>query len=414
MVGAARCASYDPVGVRTSVAQALARAGDPLATVRRGDRVLVKLNHLGEHPPERAVITHPEVLGAALEQLVDHGARVVVGDVLDRPGSEAFRTSGTWDACARVGVEPVNLREWGYARVNSPGATRVPRPLLSRAVSECDLVMNLPKLKAHVQVTLTLGLKNTYGLLPFRVRTQYHRQFLAVRDFAEMLVDIYSAVAPRFTLMDGIVALEGAGPGRKGVPREVGVLLAGQDPVALDAVATNLVGLTPRRIDTTRIAADRGMGEARLDRVQLVGGTLDELRIPDFRLPRPMLFAATLMDRMPPVVVEPATRLASWSREVPAHTGAGCTSCGGCAARCPEQAITMVEGTPVVALERCQPCFACVEGCPSGALTATWNGPGQLTHRLTRLANRTRRRLKRWLGLRPTRSLRQGGGSCSP
>jgi ferredoxin len=170
--------------------------------------------------------------------------------------------------------------------------------------------------------------------------------------------------------------------------------------VALDAVATAIVGLPPRRIGTTRIAADRGLGEARLPAIQIRGPSVAELRVPRFRLPSRMLFAATIFDRLPSLLVEPATGLATLGRERPELVAERCTGCGECVTACPEGGLRLRNGVVELDPERCTPCFACVEACPTEALERGWNRAGQVTHGLTTAVNRTRRRVKRFLGLR--------------
>ncbi len=135
------------------------------------------------------------------------------------------------------------------------------------------LIVDLPKLKTHSFTAFTGAVKNMFGVIPCGSRLDLHSRFPGSEAFSRALVDIFACIPPRLTLMDAIVAMDGPGPAG-GAPRPVGLVLAGRDAVAVDAVAQSLVGFGPEDVATTVIAARRGLGRADLRSIEIAGESL--------------------------------------------------------------------------------------------------------------------------------------------
>ena len=110
-------------------------------------------------------------------------------------------------------------------------------------VAEADGVFDLPKLKTHVLMSMTGAVKNLFGVLPGLSKVGYHATHPSQEQFADVLLDLAEYVRPRLSIMDGVLAMEGDGPGASGTPRHAGVLLVSDSPLALDAAAAALIGL---------------------------------------------------------------------------------------------------------------------------------------------------------------------------
>jgi len=349
LVSGASCRDY--AQAREALARALELLPGPFAA--RGDPVLVKPNLLAAHAPHEAVTTHPAVVDAALSLASDLGARAVVAD---SPGlgsvHRVARVAGVAEVCRRHGVPVLDLGESEAAEV-SGGTYRGLR--LAREAVETRWLWNLPKWKTHTMMGLTLGVKNLFGCVPGKSKVAAH--FRAGRRpevFARHLLDIEGALSPCLTVLDGVVAMEGAGPSR-GRPLERGLLLASGDAAALDWEATRLSGLAPRDVPTVAESVESG----RLDpgRVRLLGVEPRPLRFRpapgspcDWPLPRPL-------KRLLRGLVSPAPRF----------DAAGCKGCGACSEACPAGALR--PGTPPeLSQETCIRCYCGQELCPHGAV----------------------------------------------
>ncbi|MBC7220301.1 DUF362 domain-containing protein [Candidatus Bipolaricaulota bacterium] len=381
-----RVHTYDKAEIRSAVEAALAEIGGLRAIVRPGAKAFVKVNHLSPpSPPERGIITHPAFTAAVLSLLKEITPHITVGDDLHPSTPDGFDVSGYRTMCTQLGVRLVNLREIGFTRVKIGGEV-LDEVYLGRALLEADVVINLPKLKTHSLTLFTGAVKNMYGVIPGGLRSAFHGRYTDPTEFSHLLVDIFASTRPHLTIMDGIVAMEGAGPAN-GTLRELGVILASQDGVAVDAVAAQIIGLDPLAVATTRHAHARGVGVGDLDRIEVVGEPLASVAVPDFRLPP--LPAGAIVARAPRFLTRFITSQISARPQVVART---CIGCGACARICPTGAATVTDGKAAINRRTCIRCMCCHEVCRFGAIALRRSAVGALVHPLVRARRRARRR----------------------
>ncbi|MCX8013256.1 MAG: DUF362 domain-containing protein, partial [Rectinema sp.] len=238
-----RCREYDPSALDTVFEQAAEYAGFPDI---RGARILLKPNILMASQAAKAVTTHPEFVAAAVRFARARGASEIwIGDSPGwQPAILAAKASGIYDAALGAGAAWADFRDASPIPVES-GKKLLNIPLTTW-LKKIDLVINLPKLKNHRLMTYTGAMKNLFGLIPGTAKSALHLQYPAVRDFGEMLVDLALSVRC-FTFMDGIVAMQGEGPG-SGTPYNLGIILASNSTADLDWTAVRCVGYNPHRI----------------------------------------------------------------------------------------------------------------------------------------------------------------------
>jgi uncharacterized protein (DUF362 family)/Pyruvate/2-oxoacid:ferredoxin oxidoreductase delta subunit len=354
-----RCADYERERTYASVKRAVDLLGGMRAFVKPGDRVLIKPNLLKARPPEAAVTTHPEIVRSVIRLVREAGGVAVVGD---SPGMGDLRKvcekSGILDVVNEEGARLADPDE--AVTVNNSG--RFQRFEISRWAHESDLIINLPKLKTHGMTTLTGAVKNLFGCVPGKRKVQWHFNTGVNHElFMTMLVELCALLKPRLTIMDAVVGMEGNGPG-SGDPRPINVVIAGQDPVAVDVVSSMVVGVSPERLPLMRAAAAAGYGETRPDRIRILGEPLSEVAIRHFRLP-------------PQAHLE--WKLPEWARRMlkdalttkPVINHRNCIQCGICQGHCPQGAISGNDKKLSINYRNCIRCFCCQEFCPQGAIS---------------------------------------------
>ncbi|MFH1269711.1 MAG: DUF362 domain-containing protein, partial [Candidatus Omnitrophota bacterium] len=280
-VSIVRCRDYEPGRVLEATRKALDLLGGISAFIPAGSRVLVKPNLLMSKEPESGIDTHPEVVRAVIKILKGINCSIFLGDgpstwgkYLENP-DEVYEKSGMKRVCREEGVELVYFENKCWKR-NLPLATWL---------DKCDRVVNLPKFKTHDLMVLTGAIKNLFGFVWKIHKTELHKKHYCVDDFAGVLVDIYEEVRPSLTVIDGIVAMEGDGPGTSGKLRSAGLLFAGKDCVALDSILALIMGIEPKDVLSTREAAARGLGIADIKSISVAGERLEDVIGEPFILP---------------------------------------------------------------------------------------------------------------------------------
>lgn len=359
-----RASTYDPQEVYDAIKSAVDLLGGIQSFVKRGERILIKPNLLSAKPPESAITTHPSVVGAVITLVKEAGAKPFVGD---SPGIGSARRvadrTGLMGVCQEMGVEMVDLTD--SIELDNPKGKTFKRFQIARTALEADGIINLPKLKTHTQMFLTLGVKNLFGCVVGKRKPQWHLAVGEDREaFARMLVDLYLLLRPRLTIVDGIVGMEGDGPGSSGDPRCLGLIFASDDCIAMDTVITESLGVRADALFTTKVARADGLGETFLERIEVVGERVEDVRLNDFRFPS---IVGIGFDMGIPDAVESYLRNTLTPR--PFIDKYRCTLCRLCIEVCPPQVMALADDTIEIDYSRCIRCFCCQEMCPEGAIT---------------------------------------------
>jgi uncharacterized protein (DUF362 family) len=279
-----RANRYDDLAkLRLSIEALLEPLGGMGAIVKPGDRVLLKPNLLTGSRPGKECVTRPEVVHCVAQMVLDAGGKPFLGD-----GPAFGSVYGVAKASGYLPlIEELNLPvvEFHGARYQTVSDS-FDHLRLSKEVMDADVVINLPKVKSHVQLTLTLGVKNLFGCVPGKMKAWWHMEAGKDADrFGEMLVETARAIAPNLTIVDGIIGHEGNGPSG-GEPRLLGVLGASADVFALDRAMVEILQIDPQRIPTQRAASRLGLNDDELV-FSLMGP--QDLVIADWRLPDKMM-----------------------------------------------------------------------------------------------------------------------------
>jgi len=355
-VALVKCKDYDRALVLDATRKALDLIGGVSAFIQPGSKVLVKPNLLMAKEPEFGIDTHPEVVRAVVRLLKEINCQIYLGDGPSVWGTQAedvdevYEKSGMRRVCEEEGIALVKFDK-GRWRDKFP---------LAAWLDNCDYLVSLPKFKTHDTTILTGAIKNLFGLVTGIYKTELHKKYFDHEDFAKILVDIYVEARPALTIIDGIVAMEGDGPGTSGELRKTGVVLAGSDCVALDSVLALIMGLKPCDILTTKEAAARDLGVADINTISIFGEKLEDVIEGPFKLP-----STSLKTKIPRPIIELAKKLIRFYPKVDYNN---CTLCGACVGICPNKIISIKSGRIVIDYSGCISCFCCQEACPNSAI----------------------------------------------
>ena len=370
------CDSYDEEKVYLAMKQGVELLGGMEQFVKPRERILVKPNFLLPADVDSAATTHPAVMRGMFRLLQEAGC----GQVLygDSPGHGSCKT-----VAERIGVDQGECYGARMADMSHEVLVQFEEGMtakefhFAKEVTEADAIINLCKMKTHSLERVTGAVKNLYGLICGYRKAAGHVKFPNATVFARMLADIHRCVKPRLHVMDGIIAMEGNGPG-SGMPTPMNVLLFSADPVALDGVFCHLVYLDPEMVPTNTQGANMGIGTYDEQEIRVVTPdgeiSMDKLAEtwgnPKFDVDRQGT-KKSILGRYSEIMT-------SFTRR-PVIDKSKCIRCGICVSHCPVpgKAIDFKRGkdqTPVYDYKKCIRCYCCQEMCPQSAIRSRRHG----------------------------------------
>ena len=248
-----------------------------LPEIVAGKRIFIKPNFVRpDYEFNPANCSDPRAVLALGKLVKQAGASSV--SIGDNPGKGlAFR-----DAVANIpgyetwlenGIETLFYEDSEPVIENIPDARLFQTIKYPSALKNFDVFINLAKIKMHMMVTASLGIKNLYGLLLDDDRMSHHRP-----DVNMKLVEILKFFTPDITILEGIWALEGQAPICGEPVKDFNTIVAGINPVAVDAVGASIIGIEPVELATNRIANAEGYGPYQLDEIEICGEKIENVQ----------------------------------------------------------------------------------------------------------------------------------------
>ncbi len=371
IVSIEKCSSYDVDEVYNALKKSLDAINFKMP---KNKKILLKPNIIAQNTPEQATTTHPSVVEAVCRIFEEKNCKICIGE------SSAFYQGG----CTRLGFETTGIAAAGkkYGAEIIPFETTLLKKITSgkalnpfyitQAVFDCDMVVNIPKLKLHRLARYTGAIKNTYGCVVGGTKQIYHKLFQHRSDYQEYwgkaLVDVHEAVKPGLTIMDAIIGLDKDGPAANGTPRFTGLLLASENGAALDAVACRVIGFDPYWVPAVREALNRRMTS--VDKIIIAGELvlIPYVKLPDVK--QKTGISKKLDDHVFDQFIV-----------TPVISESECNKCNSCIEKCAPQAIQSTSsGYPHIDLSKCIHCYCCSEYCPKKAISLS----GGVTNHLIR------------------------------
>ena len=280
-----RMSAANPPGSDAVVSIVRTRPGEVLSSVRRAmeladwrqfissnAEVALKVN-LGWDKLVPGAVSAPWVVEGVVQTIRDYVARIylVEADQVVVNVEDALRKTRLGRVCEAYDVEWVNLSLGGFVHMQSDDRLVLNDVYIPEILTRTE-VISLPVMKTHNKSVITGAIKNQWGCL----QTLRHNFHLVL---SQALVDVNTMVRPRFAVMDGTIALEGDGP-KSGRPKEMNLVLASGDLVALDATAAQVMGFDPDMIEHLQLCAQHGLGTADCRDIGVVGECIEDVKQP--------------------------------------------------------------------------------------------------------------------------------------
>ena len=365
------CGEYKEEKIYTLLKQGLDFLGGLETLIPKGAKILLKPNLLKKAEVEKAVITHPVVVGAFAGILRENGyEHIVLADSCGHGTTQAvIRGTGMDTYLEKYHIPAIDYSE-GVKTVY-PQGIQAKEFILPKELLEQDCVISLSKMKTHALERITGAVKNSYGFVYGFHKAKGHTQYPSADSFARMLIDLNKCVSPKLYVMDGIVAMEGNGPG-SGDPVPMNVMLMSTDPIALDSVFSRLVYLKPEMVPTNYHGEKMRLGTWKEEEITLLtpegeismAEAVKQYGNPAFNVDRTEV-RRNIWTKM-------AGALKIFQKK-PYIEADKCVRCGICVQSCPVpgKAVDFRKGKgkpPVYDYRKCIRCFCCQEMCPKKAI----------------------------------------------
>lgn len=331
--------------------------------IKQGDRVLLKPNFVVASPAVTAINTNPDFIAAVVEILSDYGCSIAIGDSpMVGTAEAASRALGLYEKLKKYDVKYMTFQNPVPAmKENDRLKNRIFKELnIAGELNEYDKIINLPKLKTHAQMGMSLATKNLYGCVVGKEKRRWHFITGNSMKFARLLVEVSRSVAPTLNILDGIEGMDLMGPtnGRK---RKTNVILASTNCIALDRVVVELIKKKPSSIPIFKAAEDLSLTGTDIKKINIAGDRIEDCYIKNFEL----------LNILPTDFIgvnflgKPFKRMVTQRIVIDQEK---CKRCRRCEENCPARAISY-NGRININYDMCIRCCCCQESCPSGAVT---------------------------------------------
>ncbi|MDF2840330.1 MAG: hypothetical protein K0Q99_1102 [Clostridia bacterium] len=352
------CSSYQVQVVMDKLNQAMLQLGGWDKYIKPNMKVLLKVNLIGPKTSDSGAITHSEFVRAITRILKGKGCQVWIGDSSGgaiagiAPTGKSLKVSGLEAVAAEEGAVIKNFDSEGVVSIK-PESGIVKEMHLAKPMFEADVVINLPKLKTHSAAIYTGAVKNVFGCIPGLKKADFHKLAPDPKYFGEITADIHKACKIKLHIMDGITAMQGEGPTAGGT-YAAGKILISEDPLALDVVAAKMLHLNIQDVPILQTAMERGIGEGRLENIELLGDYHEIPTLEGFTLPKRFGSSKKRNDKAVIKVID-------FLKARPMVDKKLCKSCNMCIESCPVQAIN--KDTKIIDYKICIECMCCHELC---------------------------------------------------
>jgi len=327
-------------------------------------KIGVKPNLLTSAMPESGIITHPEIIRSVIRMIKRNGGTAVfVESPAFHPLERVLKKTGIGEILDKENVYIADTKKTA-AIYNSRGI-KFKSFQVARELIECDIIINLPKMKTHGLTYFTGAVKNLFGTIHGLEKSKWHFRANNPYEFTSFLLDFYGAYLElgkrMIHIMDGVIGLEGEGPGSGGRAKQANAIIAGDNALLVDTVAVAVAGLQIEKALTCIEGVKRDYGTADISKVPVHGESPDSFKN-HFIEPE----NKSVVVRWP--FSSPSIKNLLIERPVPQSNK--CTLCYQCKTICPAGAITAsVNGkVPSYDYRKCLRCYCCMEICPENAI----------------------------------------------
>ncbi|MBR9705394.1 DUF362 domain-containing protein [Candidatus Pacearchaeota archaeon] len=304
-------------------------------------KILIKPNILGPHTPEQGITTHPIIIEELCKILKNYNADIYIGDSSGLNTKKSLIKSKISNLSKYATIINFDEKEKNYIKIGKENIS------IPKIVFNVDLIINMPKLKTHGLTRVTLSVKNLYGCIQGKTKAFLHVKYPNPKNFSKLLINLENKIKPQLNIIDGIIGLEGNGPGTAGTPIKSNIIITSKNPYANDIITSNIMGFNPYDIHTNKFS------NIKIQDIETIGNSKNlklnfkKPNIPLIRFFHPLL------------AIFPKPKI-TFEKDK-------CIRCLKCQEKCPTNAI-IINPNQICYHKKCIRCLCCIEVCPNAAI----------------------------------------------
>ncbi|MEJ2267646.1 MAG: DUF362 domain-containing protein [Nanoarchaeota archaeon] len=346
------CDSYEQNKIDNAIQSALKKIN---FKIKPNSKILIKPNLVSFNKPEQHSITHYSFIDFLCRYFLKRKCSVVIGEssafYIKGYTMDAYKSSKIAEVAEKYSVPLVAFENEKIVLMNK-NCKFLDELYLPEMINDLDLIVDVPKLKTHMLMRFSGALKNLYGIVPGGYKQILHTKTKDINEMAEIFLDIYENISPKIlSIMDGVVGLDGGPAAVVGKPKKIGYILASMNPIALDVIACQIIGYSPKDLPTITMAEKRKL--INLKDIEQIG---------DFKK---VNFEKLIKGLIKKKVKDSC--LITKTYALP-KVNNKCNLCGKCIKRCPVGAISIKGGKLIINKNKCISCYSCIPICPVNAL----------------------------------------------
>jgi len=366
-----KCDEYNDQKIKDTIIKSLENIDFDISSVNN-KRIALKPNLLMPGKIEKAIITNPVFFKAVAEIVKDYNGKMVL---IESPAIHSLHNTmkkvGYQEIIEKMDIEVADISK--TKTIHNKEALQYKSIEIIEEFFNTDIIISMPKYKTHGLTYVTGAVKNMFGSISGMSKSQMHMKMPSNELFSNFLLDLYGAFQygfdeqkPFVNIMDAIIGMEGDGPGYSGTPKFMGAVIAGQDAISVDYVATKAAGLDINKVYTIIYGFSRSFGASSEQDIQVIGNSIDDFS--------GIIFSPTENSILSHAVRWPFTSVTikNLFTEKPVPDETKCTCCYQCQKICPAKAISKAKSgkkIPDYNYDKCIRCFCCMEICPEAAIS---------------------------------------------
>lgn len=366
-VSLVKCDTYEQDLLYSKINEAVENIGGFENLIEKDCNVFIKLNCVGPFDKDKGITTHPEFVRSVIRHVKRFTNNIIVGDnPAVRDQIFTLKKCGIYNVLIDENVRILDQTK--LTVITNTNYKMYSEFEVSSEMVNCDVLINLPKLKTHSLAYMTVAEKNLFGTIYGLNKSAWHVKANNPLHFGNAMNDLYSAIlntlqknnSKIINICDGILGLEGEGPSTGGFPKKANIILASLDAVSLDKIACKITQLDDEKLFITNIAGERELGISDINKIEIVGENINDCFVP-FIAPKDSLSSIGLR-------ILKFKLFRNLLLEHPIIDTNKCIKCGECVRICPPKTMQMNKSFPHLKQTNCIRCWCCQEVCPQNAI----------------------------------------------